>query len=62
MHERNASDSGFNNINNPKKRDDKRKAYAAPELTVLGDMRHITLGGSQITEDSGYGPGTGPNV
>jgi hypothetical protein len=30
-----------------------RKAYLAPQLTVLGDVRDLTLGGTAGTGDSG---------
>lgn len=36
---------------------DARRSYVAPTLTCLGDVRDLTLGGSDGTGDSGD-PGT----
>lgn len=38
------------------------KPYTSPRLMMLGDVCQITQGGSAVTEDSGQGSGTGPNI
>ena len=44
-------------VDSVSKTDERRKAYQVPVLTVFGDVRQLTLGGSPGTGDSGS-PGT----
>ena len=40
---------------------EKKKTYVEPRVSKLGSMQKVTLGGSEICEDSGQGAGTGLN-